>query len=138
MIAKYDGYCKVTGQKIVAGKTEIVKVDGKWQAKGQPVAQERKICWIMNKETGKITKAIGNVSLKDCHVATELSDPFFGPEYDGRYLAQLVDDAGFDEYEYVEDGKIPFEARNAMRTLERYPYGDAYAIAKEWHESRRQ
>ena len=39
MIAKYDGYCKVTGQKIVAGKTEIVKVDGKWQAKGQPVAQ---------------------------------------------------------------------------------------------------
>lgn len=39
MIAKYDGYCKVTGQKIVAGKTEIVKVNGKWQAKGQPVAQ---------------------------------------------------------------------------------------------------
>lgn len=32
MIAKYDGICKVTGQKIVAGVTEIAKIGGVWQA----------------------------------------------------------------------------------------------------------
>lgn len=39
MIARYDGYCKVTGQKITKGVTEIVKIGGKWQVKGgTPVA----------------------------------------------------------------------------------------------------
>lgn len=32
MIAKYNGYCKVTNQQIVAGVTEIEKVNGVWQA----------------------------------------------------------------------------------------------------------
>lgn len=31
MKAKYNGYCKVTDQPIVAGKTRIAKVNGKWQ-----------------------------------------------------------------------------------------------------------
>ena len=33
MIAKYDGKCKVTGMAIVAGETELVKVNGTWQVK---------------------------------------------------------------------------------------------------------
>lgn len=36
MIAKYSGRCKVTGQEIIAGQTEIAKVDGIWQAKTEP------------------------------------------------------------------------------------------------------
>lgn len=36
MKAKYNGFCKVTGQKIVAGETEIEKVNGQWQAVGAP------------------------------------------------------------------------------------------------------
>jgi len=35
MVAKYDGYCKVTKQKIVSGKTEIIKKNGKWQVKSE-------------------------------------------------------------------------------------------------------
>ena len=31
MIAKYNGLCKVTNQVIVAGKTEIKKINGQWQ-----------------------------------------------------------------------------------------------------------
>lgn len=33
MIAKFDGVCKVTGQKIIAGETVITKVKGVWQVK---------------------------------------------------------------------------------------------------------
>lgn len=129
MIAKYDGYCKVTGQKIVAGKTEIVKINGKWQAKGQPEIEHP---WVFNKETGKIKKAFGRFSPSSCHVVSQHADPFFGPEYDGRYLAQLIESIEIDSYDYTEDGQIPFESRKAMATLSRYPYGDPYAIAKEW------
>lgn len=31
MIAKFNGKCKVTGQPIIAGQTEIVKKNGVWQ-----------------------------------------------------------------------------------------------------------
>lgn len=31
MIARYDGYCKVTHQRITAGVTNIEKVNGVWQ-----------------------------------------------------------------------------------------------------------
>ena len=31
MIAKYDGYCKVTHQRIVAGVTNIERIGGVWQ-----------------------------------------------------------------------------------------------------------
>ena len=32
MLARYDGYCKVTHQRIIAGVTNIEKVNGTWQA----------------------------------------------------------------------------------------------------------
>lgn len=32
MKAKYNGFCKITNQKIIAGETEIVKINGVWQA----------------------------------------------------------------------------------------------------------
>ncbi len=51
MIAKFNGTCKVTGEKIVAGETELVKVNGIWQIKplvtrspigvGHPASKER-------------------------------------------------------------------------------------------------
>lgn len=31
MIAKYNGFCKITNQPIIAGETEIIKINGKWQ-----------------------------------------------------------------------------------------------------------
>ena len=31
MLAKYSGTCKVTGKRIVAGQTNIEKVNGRWQ-----------------------------------------------------------------------------------------------------------
>ncbi len=31
MLAKYSGTCKVTGQRIVAGQTNIEKINGRWQ-----------------------------------------------------------------------------------------------------------
>lgn len=34
MIAKYNGFCKVTKQQIVAGVTEIQKINGIWQVVG--------------------------------------------------------------------------------------------------------
>lgn len=37
MIAKYDGKCKVTGQVIKAGETELVKLNGIWQVKPEVV-----------------------------------------------------------------------------------------------------
>ena len=33
MIAKFNGTCRVTGQPIVGGETEIAKIDGVWQIK---------------------------------------------------------------------------------------------------------
>lgn len=44
MIAKYNGYCKITGQKIVAGETEIVKVNGQWRCKdGQALTRSQRV-----------------------------------------------------------------------------------------------
>ena len=31
MKAKYNSYCKITNQPIIAGETEIVKINGQWQ-----------------------------------------------------------------------------------------------------------
>lgn len=41
MIAKYNGFCRVTNQKIIAGKTEIIKVNGKWQCAESESAMTR-------------------------------------------------------------------------------------------------
>jgi hypothetical protein len=41
MIAKRNGKCAVTGERIVAGVTEIEKVNGGWQVAGVPTLRER-------------------------------------------------------------------------------------------------
>jgi len=30
-IAKYNGFCNITNQRVVAGETVIARIDGKWQ-----------------------------------------------------------------------------------------------------------
>jgi hypothetical protein len=37
MIAKYNGFCRKTNRQIIAGKTNLIKVDGQWQAEGDPL-----------------------------------------------------------------------------------------------------
>ena len=46
MIAKYDGKCKVTGKAIIAGKTEIEKVNGAWQVVGSDKAEDDRLAGI--------------------------------------------------------------------------------------------
>lgn len=41
MKAKYNGFCKITNQKIIAGETEIVKINGVWQCEKAESAMTR-------------------------------------------------------------------------------------------------
>lgn len=41
MKAKYSGFCKITNQPIIAGETEIVKINGVWQCEKAESAMAR-------------------------------------------------------------------------------------------------
>lgn len=41
MKAKYNGFCKTTNQPIIAGETEIVKINGVWQCEKSESAMAR-------------------------------------------------------------------------------------------------
>lgn len=59
MLAKYNGFCKVTNQHIVAGVTEIVKVDGVWQCANNAHTEPATGQHVSGNEQAAVYAAIG-------------------------------------------------------------------------------